>query len=232
MNLQQPRSRTTAIERSFPISGPSSASNTPTSGTFTDDFQKEKHRLSGKPLFRPVRRLSAASPSSRRRWIPTEAAANSFNAGCHLGAGSRRSSIGARTHRRPLAGRQTRLAALILSFRGAGSWGDSDSDRPSRLIFRTGLDAPRNVQPSSSPMMTRTIRVRPPGNRDHQEHRRSQAGLPCHCASETGNETRNRPYSALCRQVQLGPRSEAGQSHPIPGENARRPAETHRRSIR
>jgi hypothetical protein len=54
----------TAIERSFTISGPSSASNTPTSATFTDNFQKEKHRLSGKPLFRPVRRLSAASPSS------------------------------------------------------------------------------------------------------------------------------------------------------------------------
>ncbi len=54
----------TVIERSLTISGPPSASNTPTSGTFTDDFQTEKHRLSGKPLFRPVRRLSAASSSS------------------------------------------------------------------------------------------------------------------------------------------------------------------------
>jgi hypothetical protein len=51
------------IKGSFTISRASSVNNTPTSTTFTDDFQKEKHRLSGKPLRRPARRLSAASPA-------------------------------------------------------------------------------------------------------------------------------------------------------------------------
>ena len=64
MNHATTEIATTAIERSFNISRASSVGSTPTSGTFTAEFQDERHRLSGRPLLRPARRPSATSSSS------------------------------------------------------------------------------------------------------------------------------------------------------------------------
>ena len=55
-----------AIECRLTISGPSSAESTPTSGTFTEDFQAEKHRLSGKAT-PPARRATFGGNSDDRR---------------------------------------------------------------------------------------------------------------------------------------------------------------------
>jgi hypothetical protein len=52
------------IQGSFTISRAPSTGNATTSMTFTDDFQKEKHRLSGRPLRRPARCLLGSSPTS------------------------------------------------------------------------------------------------------------------------------------------------------------------------
>ena len=61
MNRATTEIAATPIEQSFNISRASSVGSTPTTGTFTDDFQAEKHRLSGRPLRRPARRLPATS---------------------------------------------------------------------------------------------------------------------------------------------------------------------------
>jgi len=50
-----------AIEGPFTISRSSSTVEIVTSGTLRDDFQKEKHQLSGEPLRRPARRRPASN---------------------------------------------------------------------------------------------------------------------------------------------------------------------------
>jgi hypothetical protein len=50
------------IQGSNTISQRSTSGGTATSSTFTADFEKERSRLSGRPLRRPVRRPTAVNP--------------------------------------------------------------------------------------------------------------------------------------------------------------------------
>jgi hypothetical protein len=62
MNRATTEIATPAIGGSFTISRSSSTVDIATSGTFRDDFQREKPQLSGKPLLRPSRRRPAPRP--------------------------------------------------------------------------------------------------------------------------------------------------------------------------
>jgi hypothetical protein len=94
MNRATTEIAATPIEQSFNISRASSVGCTPTTGTFTDDFQAEKHRLSGRPLRRPARRLPATS-SAFVESDSEKPRACFFSTRCRRGAGSRRSSTSA-----------------------------------------------------------------------------------------------------------------------------------------